>query len=81
MNPKLVNRIVGYLEYAPPYLLDQLVKNCSKEELAVVETLVRSRDEYAVYVNRSQILERESSTLSEQPLNSSDEFEPEGSPG
>ncbi len=44
----------------------------------MVETLVRSRDEYAIYVNRSQILERESSTLSEQPLNSSDEFERRG---
>lgn len=79
MNPKLVNRIVGYLEYARAlYLLDQLVKHCSEEELAVVETLVRSRAEYAIYVNRSQILERESSTLSEQPLSSSDEFERRG---
>lgn len=71
--------MVGYLEYARAlYLLDQLAKSCSEEELAVVETLIRSRDEYAIYVNRSQILERESSALSERPLESNDEFERRG---
>lgn len=81
LNPKLVNRMVGYLEYARAlYLLDQLVKNCSPEELGVVEELILPRDEYAIYVNRSQILERESSTLSEQPIGSDDEFERRGLP-
>jgi len=79
LNPKLVNRMVGYLEYGRAlYLLDQLAKNCSAKELEVIDEIIRSRDEHAVFVNRSRILERESSALSEQPQETNDEFERRG---
>jgi hypothetical protein len=79
LNPKLVNRMVGYLEYGRAlYLLDQLAKNCSARELEVIDEIIRSRDEHAVFVNRSRILERESSALSEQPQGTDDEFERRG---
>ncbi len=79
LNPRLVNRMVGYLEYGRAlYLFDQLLSGCSESELEVIDEIVKERDEHAVYINRSRILEQGPSSLSEQPESSADQFERRG---
>lgn len=52
---QLAARIVGCLEYGMALQhLDRLLANVSAEELAVIEELIKQRDELAVYTNLSR---------------------------
>ena len=65
-NPQMVNRVVGFLEYSRALaLLDRLLDTATPAELEAMDSLVRHRDEFAVYTNLSRRMELEPSTLGE----------------
>jgi hypothetical protein len=65
-NPQMVNRVVGFLEYGRALaLFDRLLDTTTPSELEVMDSLVRQRDEFAVYTNLSRRMELEPSSLSE----------------
>lgn len=65
-NPQMINRVVGHLEYSRALaLFDRLLDLATPAELDVMDSVVRQRDELAVYTNLSRSLEIQPSTLSE----------------
>lgn len=69
---------MGYYEYRHALgLLDPLLNMVSTEELEVIEELIKSRDEFAIYTNRSHSLEQGKSLLSE-PVVPGDSLERRG---
>lgn len=78
-DSRLLNRLVGYLEYGRALTyLDQLLNSIKPDELEVIEQMVRERDEFAIYSNLARRVERGPSTLSERATNPKDDFERRG---
>ena len=75
INPQLALRVVGFQEFGMALaLLDRLLDGATPDELKVIDEIVASGEEFKVYTNLSRRLERESSTLSEQPIVYGDDF-------
>jgi hypothetical protein len=65
-NPQMINRLVGFLEYARALsLFDRLLDTATPAEVDVMDSLVRQREEFAVYTNLSRPMESGPSSLSE----------------
>ncbi len=77
-DPRLVYRIVGFIEYAQAVqLLDTFVEEASDTELAVAEEIIRSQAAYRIDTNLSRKIETPG-TLSEQSPNPRDNFSRHG---
>ena len=61
-DPKLIYRIVGFLEYGESLKrLDRFVKTSSPEEISIANAIVQEEDQFIVYTNLSQHFEGEAS--------------------
>jgi hypothetical protein len=77
-DPRLVYRIVGFIEYAQAVqFLDTFVEEASEAELAVAEEIIRSQPAFRIDTNLSRRIETPG-TLSEQSPNPRDEFRRDG---
>ena len=75
LDPQLVNRVVGYLEYRQALsMLDRLLEIASLEEFKVLDEIVQGRDECTIFTNLSRHLEKEPSTLTEVARKPDDDF-------
>ena len=77
-DPRLVYRIVGFIEYGQALtLLDKFVEEASIAEFEAAEEVIRSQEAYCIQTNVSRRIESPS-TLSEQSLNPRDDFNRQG---
>jgi hypothetical protein len=75
INPQLVNRVVGSLEYGRALaLLSQFLAAASPDEIRVAEQIVSDHDEFTVYTNLSRRIEARPGPLSEQSDRAQDKF-------
>jgi hypothetical protein len=75
MNPQVINQVVGYLEYGIALgLLDNLLNIATPQELAVMEAIVKDREEFTVHTNLSRLAETQPRTLSERSIKANDNF-------
>lgn len=74
-------RVVGYSEYGHALQrLDKLISIATEEELAAFDEIVKSRDEYRIYVNLSRRIEKRANNLTENPAQPGDDFARHGLP-
>lgn len=73
------NRIVGFYEYTKALKhLDEFVRSATDAEIQAADEIIQQRDEFAVYVNLSRLLQQKSTNLGEKPLAKNDDFQRRG---
>src|SRR5262245_48692120 len=75
VNPQLVNRVVGYLEYSQALTnFDRLLEVATPSELSAMQSLIEDHPEFTIYTNLSQRFETGPTMLSERPEHTGDDF-------
>ena len=78
-DPYLVNRLVGFLEYAKALeSFDELAALAKYDEMKAIDEILKSEPEFTVYTNLSRRLEQGRSSLAETPRGPSDDFARQG---
>ncbi len=79
LNSDEMRRLVGYLEYSRALsLLDYLVTRSTRDELALMDQIVGSRDELTVYTNISRRIPKKVASSLDEPPGSSTSFAKRG---
>ena len=79
LDPAYLFRIVGHFEYSHFIEhFEKLTKLSSKQELEQIDEYIKSRDEFAVYINLSRQSKCGPSILDDKPQNTNDKFERRG---
>jgi hypothetical protein len=77
-DPRLIYRIVGFIEYGKALeLLDLFQREATPEELEIAEEIVRDQDQFIIFTNLSRHIEG-ATVLSERPGEEGDDFSRHG---